>query len=76
MLNKSERGELVMILVDAALEQPPQARASYLQSACSGDPVLREEVQKRINWEEKIHSFLRQAMATGLGLNDRSLEPG
>ena len=41
MLNKSERGEIVMILVDAALEQPPQARANYLQSACSGDPVLR-----------------------------------
>jgi len=35
-----------------------------------------EEVQKRINWEEKIHSFLRQAMIISLGLNDRSFEPG
>jgi hypothetical protein len=74
ILKNSERGELVMILVDATLEQPPESRVSYLQSACRGDLVLREEVQKRINWEEKIHSFLRQAVITSLGHVDRSVE--
>ena len=33
-------------LFDAALDKPPEERASFLGEACAGDAALREEVQK------------------------------
>ena len=76
MGDRSERGELVMTLVDATLEQGPELRLSYIESACSDDPILRAEVEKRVRWEEQIQSFLRDAITTTLEKLDTSFEPG
>lgn len=39
-----EQWERVQLLVEAALEQPHESRGSFIESACGGDVVLREEV--------------------------------
>ena len=56
MSEETERDELVMRLVDAALEQPAGSRASYLRRACGGDDGLRVEVEERVEWEERMGS--------------------
>ncbi|HYL39312.1 MAG TPA: serine/threonine-protein kinase [Bryobacteraceae bacterium] len=76
MQDKGELGELVMTLVDATLEQPPESRLSYINSACGGDPRLRLEVVKRVQWEERIQGFLLDTVTTTLGTLDRSFESG
>jgi len=65
-----------MTLVDAALEQGPELRLSYIESACSDDPILRAEVEKRVRWEEQIQSFLRDAVTTTLEKLNPTFEPG
>jgi serine/threonine protein kinase len=75
MVDNSERGDLVMTLVDAILEQPPESRVGYLQSACHDDPALRAEVQKRVDWEEKMQGFVREIAVTKFGFIDHSFQP-
>ncbi len=76
MQDRGERGELVMTLVDATLEQGPELRLSYIESACGDDPILRAEVEKRVRWEEQIQSFLRDAVTTTLEKLNPTLAPG
>jgi eukaryotic-like serine/threonine-protein kinase len=49
--------ELVMSLVESALDQPADARDSFLRSVCP-DEGLRELVRTRVRWEERMGRFL------------------
>jgi serine/threonine protein kinase/Tfp pilus assembly protein PilF len=75
-LDESQRDELVMTLVDAALEQPPESRDSYLRSACGGDAALFAEVEERVRWEQRMGSFLRDAVINAVDFFDRSFDCG
>src|SRR5271169_664853 len=48
----------VMSLVELALAQPENQRASYLESACSGNSELFDQAWNYVQWEERMHGFL------------------
>lgn len=53
--------ELLMTLVESALDRPPNEREGYLQSAC-GDSEILAEVRKRLEWEERMAGFLQEPL--------------
>jgi len=66
-----ETDELVMSLVESALDRPPEQREEYLRLVCHDD-ALREDVRIRLCWEERMGRFLldplmRRAATRGPG---------
>jgi TolB-like protein len=53
-----ERWREVTRVVDAALELPPEARAAWVEQACSGDAELRGEVERLLSACERAEGFL------------------
>jgi hypothetical protein len=62
MQGELENDELVMMLVESALERPQAERDSFLQSLCSDKPGLYQEIRSRIDWEELMGGFLREPL--------------
>ena len=52
-------------LFDAALDKPPEERASFLGEACAGDVALREEVQKLLELSAKEDSLFPSGAMKG-----------
>jgi tetratricopeptide (TPR) repeat protein/TolB-like protein len=73
--DENERLELVMNMVDAAVDLSSEARVSYLNSAC-GDSDIRAEVESRLQWERHMRGFLRDAVVTSSKFLDGPFEPG
>jgi serine/threonine protein kinase/Tfp pilus assembly protein PilF len=67
--------EVVMSLVDLALERPAQDRESYVRSACGGDQLLFDEVWNYVRWEERMDGFLLEPLIPATA-DDHPLEPG
>ncbi len=67
--------ELLMSLVESALERSPEELEPYLQSVCGGDQDLYQEVRKRVEWEQRMGRFLRDPLIPSEIMNPR-LEPG
>src|SRR5262245_52820716 len=47
-----------VVLLNAALELPPDQRAAYLDQACAGDAALRKQVEALLRSHEQATSFL------------------
>jgi len=62
MPGETEYDELVMTLVETALQRPPEEREEYLRSVCGSNPALYQEVRDRIEWEERMGTFLREPL--------------
>lgn len=69
--------ELVMTLVESALDRPPDERESYLRSAGVDGQILAE-VRNRVAWEERMGGFLHEPLlarkppfAPGMRIADR-----
>ena len=56
---QAERWKRIEELCQAALEQPPETRAAFLERACPDDAKLRAEVQALLN--QQADSFLERA---------------
>ena len=56
---EAERWKQIEELCQAALEQPPETRAAFLERACPDDAKLRAEVQALLN--QQADSFLESA---------------
>ena len=55
-----ERWQMVCGILESALELPVAERAAFLESKCSGDPLLREDVDHYLSIEHKLDpGFLR-----------------
>jgi serine/threonine protein kinase len=67
--------ELVMSLVESALERPSEELEPYLRSVCGDNPDLYQEVRKRVEWEQRMGGFLRDPLIPSEIMNPR-LEPG
>ena len=76
MQGEIENDELVMMLVESALERPPGERDSFLHSLCSATPGLYEEVRNRIEWEERMGGFLRDPLILRPETASEPFEPG
>lgn len=66
--------EVVMRLVESALKCPPEERESYLRSVCPSPDVL-EDVQMRVEWEQRMGSFLREPLFAPADSNP-AFQPG
>lgn len=67
--------ERVMVILQEALQQQPEDREGYVRSACDGDQNLYREVADRLQWEERMGSFLLEPLVDFAGLV-RPFEPG
>src|ERR1700761_4016634 len=61
---KAQDDELVMSLVQLALEQAPEHRESYVRSACTDDMELLSQVMVYVNWEVRMRGFLLDPILT------------
>jgi Tol biopolymer transport system component len=55
---KADRYARVEELFDAALDVPPDERASFLDRACGSDPLLRREVESLLDAYQKAEAFI------------------
>lgn len=58
MPKKAQDDDVVMSLVESALARPAEEREAYLESACAGDPELRQRVSDYVHWELRMNGFL------------------
>lgn len=59
-----ERWQMVRGILESALELPDAERAAFLDSKCSGDPLLREDVDHYLSIEDRLDTgFLRYPAA-------------
>src|SRR5260370_13959761 len=75
MQDECQHDELVMTLLDGALNLPEEARSSFLDAACA-DPEIRAEVEQRIQWERRMGAFLCEPVIHYVGTLDRGFDPG
>src|ERR1039458_4449333 len=61
---QAERWKQIEELCQAALEQPPETRAAFLERACPNDAKLRAEVQALLN--QQADSFLEGAPVSAI----------
>lgn len=62
MPGETEYDELVMTLLETALQRPSEEREAFLRSVCGSNPALYEEVRNRIEWEDRMGPFLREPL--------------
>lgn len=62
---KQERWKQVDRLFQAALERPPEDRASFLNDACKDDSALRKEVESLLLCDEKAGDFIQSPAIEG-----------
>lgn len=53
-----ERWQQIDHLLEAALNQPPELRTAFLDEACAGDEVSRDEIDSLLSFRERAESFL------------------
>ncbi len=63
---RPERWKLVEQLLEAALEQPPATRPTFLAKACNGDDELRREVKSLIQADEQAGSFIQEPLLASI----------
>ncbi len=69
-----ERIEKVKVILAAVLARPQENREDYLNSACSGDPDLRREVEHYLSRGDKTDQFLGEAKTVQfMGVSDENL---
>ena len=74
-----ERWQQVKSIFNSALQYPPQERNSFLSQACSGDAILRSEVESLIASHEKSGEFIDDPAyqaASWLADENSELQPG
>ena len=76
MPEETDYDELVMTLVESALERPATERESFLRSVCGENARLYGDVLNRIGWEERMGAFLREPLLPGREVLEHPFQPG
>ncbi len=66
--------ELVMSLVELALQQPPATREAWLRTASGGDHELFDQAWDYVQWNHRMENFLLEPMYAGR--QERHFSPG
>ena len=74
MENKAQDDDLVMNLVELALDLPEQERRAYFQRACDGDSDLLEQAWEYVRWEARMRVPAGPPLSAAL--NEHPFEPG
>lgn len=48
------RDDLIFNIFQAAMSRPDTERGNFLRQACTGNPPLLSEVERRIHWEARL----------------------
>jgi serine/threonine protein kinase len=75
-MDKAQDDDLVMNLVELALDQPEQARRAYLQRACAGESELFDQAWEYVQWESRMQGFLLEPLYSPPSLNEHPFGPG
>ncbi|MEO8052167.1 MAG: serine/threonine-protein kinase, partial [Acidobacteriota bacterium] len=75
MENKAQDDDLVMNLVELALNQPEEQRRAYLQRACAGETELFDQAWEYVQWESRMQGFLLEPLYSP-PLTEHPFEPG
>src|ERR1700720_4257519 len=75
MENKAQDDDLVMNLVELALDLPEQERRAYLERACADDSELFNQAWANVQWETRMHGFLLDPLYPP-PLNEHPFKPG
>ena len=75
MPSSSEQDDRIMEIVQAALQQPPDERDTFVHEACGDDDSLRREVTETVTWELRMGGFLRHPVLA-MKEPDRTLQAG
>lgn len=75
MEHKAQDDDLVMNLVELALDQPEHERRAYLQRACDGETEVFEQAWEYVQWESRMQGFLLEPLYSP-PLNEHPFEPG
>jgi serine/threonine-protein kinase len=71
----SERRERIALLVDEALDLPPDRREAFVAARCPDDEAIRREVKELLAADEDMaSSFLEQPASRGLGVHEVGAE--
>src|SRR5262245_41069040 len=73
--SKRHDDDVVMRLLEQALNKPVEDRELYLRKECVDDPELFQEVWKYIQWEQRMKSFLIEPLYPPVS-DDQSFQPG
>ncbi len=76
MPGETEYDELVMTLVETALQLPAEEREEYLRSVCGSNRSLYEEVRNRIEWEDRMGTFLQEPLVVPRETSHQVFEVG
>ncbi|HEV2198257.1 MAG TPA: protein kinase [Bryobacteraceae bacterium] len=76
MKNKAQDDDVVMSLVEFALDLPERERRAYLERACAGDTELFDLVWDYVQWESRMQGFLLDPLYPPPPLNEHPFEPG
>jgi tetratricopeptide (TPR) repeat protein/predicted Ser/Thr protein kinase len=68
-----EYDEILMSLVESAMERPPEEREQFLRAACSSGS-LYDDARLRVEWEERMGGFLHEAFVSWSDLADETPE--
>ena len=75
MENKAQDDDLVMNMVELALDLPERERRAYLERACDGDSQLFDQAWEYVQWEARMQGFLLDPLYPP-PLNEHPFEPG
>ena len=75
MPSKAQDDDLVMSLVEQALDRPLCERTTYLRDSCGDDTELFSEVRKYVEWEQRMDGFLLDPLYD-LASEEPPFEPG
>jgi TolB-like protein/Tfp pilus assembly protein PilF len=67
--------DLVMNLVDQALDLPAEERDGYLETACAGNSTLYEQARSYVAWEQRMNGFLLEPFGR-IKIREHRFEPG
>src|ERR1043165_3572317 len=77
---KSERWRQIENIFQSALNLEPHKRVAFLDGVCSGDEMLRKEVESLLAYEEKVDGFIEtpaiELAAKSLVGNEPKLDAG
>jgi serine/threonine-protein kinase len=68
-----EYDEILMSLVESAMERPPEEREQFLRAACTSSS-LYDDALLRVEWEERMGGFLHEAFVSWSDVADETPE--
>jgi hypothetical protein len=68
MSDAAARWQRLQEIVQAALDRPADVRDAFLDEACAGDEMLRQEAASLVEQDDRASGFLATPLAGGVSV--------